>query len=219
MIKKEMLKRMKNKVHNNIKRILIMVCIVLACLIIYEIIHIYALFHSEVSGVVQMENGVWKIIVNGTEISTGVETNFTINTTSIENNSHVKPGNLAPGLSGSFQIQISPENTDVSVKYDITLNQDSLTNENIVIKSIEEIEEHNTLIRTGENTYTGIIPLQDIKNGVTNTIKMEIEWQDNESYNAQDTQLGVVEGSQLQIPITVKAIQYIGEQIIPYVEE
>lgn len=209
---------MKNKKHSNIGKILVVICLVVVCLIIYEIIHIYALFHSEVSGEVRMTNGVWNIVVNGTQISSGVEKNFVIDTISTEENEHVKPGNLAPGLSGSFEIAIKPQNTDVSVLYEITLNQDELTNENIKIKSIEETQDNNTLIRTAENTYTGIIPLEKIKNGVFNKIKMEVEWQNDDIYDEEDTTLGKNNNSKLQIPIKVKAIQYLGEEINPYVE-
>ena len=48
-------------------------------------------------------------------------------------------GKIAPGFSGSFKIQIDPQNTDVSVKYDISLDKENLANKNIVIKSIENI--------------------------------------------------------------------------------
>ena len=46
-----------------------------------------------------------------------------------------------------------------------------MTNDNISIIDIVETEENNTLTRTGENTYTAVIPLQKIKNGVYSFVK------------------------------------------------
>lgn len=209
---------MKNKINKNIKKILILVCMCIVLILIYEIIHIYAVFHSEISGNAQFKNGTWNIIINGTEISKGIQTSFVIDQIKTNENQHVKPGKLAPGLSGSFEIVINPTDTDVSVKYDIILNKENLTNDSFQIDSIQEVQEGNTLIRTGENTYTGVIPLEKVKSGTTNKIKVEVKWLDNNLNNEQDTQLGSTYNSKVSIPITVHACQYLGETITPYVE-
>ncbi len=56
----------------------------------YEIIHIYALFQSEISGNVVMENGTWKIKVNNSDIVRGIDETFSIENINIEESSHVK---------------------------------------------------------------------------------------------------------------------------------
>lgn len=205
--------------NKNVKKVLFLLIICIFILLIYKIIDIYAVFHSEMDAYVKLENGIWNITVNGEKITTGVETEFTIDEITATQDIHVKPGRLAPGLSGSFEIAINPENTDVSVRYDITLNQEKLENSNVKIKSIEEIEKNYPLIKTSENTYTGIISLDDIKKGVIHNIKMEVEWVDDEKYNENDTKLGSSSIRQFQIPIKVHAIQYLGEEIIPVIEE
>ena len=164
---------MKNK---NLVKILFLLIMCIVILLIYKIIDIYALFHSEMEGNVQFENGTWNITVNGEDITTGTEAEFVIDLIDTTQNDYVKPGKLAPGLSGSFEIAINPENTNVSVRYDITLNQEELGGSNLTIKSIEEVEKGYELIQTAENTYTGVIPLADITNGVNDKIKLEIEW-------------------------------------------
>ena len=205
--------------NKNVKKVLFLLIICIFILLIYKIIDIYAVFHSEMNAYVKLENGIWNITVNGEKITTGVETEFTIDEITATQDIHVKPGRLAPGLSGSFEIAINPENTDVSVRYDITLNQEKLENSNVKIKSIEEIEKNYPLIKTSENTYTGIISLDDIKKGVIHKIKMEVEWVDDEKYNENDTKLGSSSIRQFQIPIKVHAIQYLGEEIIPVIED
>lgn len=203
---------MKNK---NLVKILFLLIMCIVILLIYKIIDIYALFHSEMDGNVKFENGIWNITINGENITSGVDTEFIIDQIDTTQNDYVKPGKLAPGLSGSFELVINPENTNVSIRYDITLTQEELGGSNLSIKSIQEVEKGYELIQTAENTYTGIIPLEDIANGVNHKIKMEVEWLDDGLNNENDTELGKNPTHQLQIPITVHAIQYLGEEIIP----
>lgn len=205
--------------HKKFKRIyLLYICIIL--IFIYCIIQIYAVFQSEVSGSVNIVNGVWQIKVNNTDISNGTNKEFRVNEIKVQNNEHVKPGNLAPGLSGTFDILIDPTNTDVSVKYDISLNQENLTNKNISIKSIKETNKGAVLVRTDENTFTGIITLDEIKKGITNNIEVEIEWKDNEETNEEDIEIGSKEENyKLDIPIIVHVSQYLGEEIVAYEEQ
>ena len=207
------------KKNKNLQKVLFLLMMCVFALLVYKIIEIYAVFHSEVEANVKLENGVWNITVNGTQITTGVETEFVVNQISTTENEHVKPGTLAPGLSGTFEMAINPEDTNVSVRYDITLNQDELGDTNLQIKSIKEVENNYQLIKTGENMYTGIIPLQDIQNGVIHKIQMEIEWIDDGLNNEADSELGKNGAEPLQIPMTVHVIQYLGENITTVTEE
>ena len=115
----------------NKKKIIILACICSMLILIYETIHIYAIFYSEVTGNVQLRNGTWNIVINGTEISNGVEKNFEINNVNIKENKHVKPGKLARSLLGDFELLIIPQNTDVSIKYDISLNTENMKNSSL----------------------------------------------------------------------------------------
>lgn len=207
---------MKNK---NLIKILFLLIVCMVILLIYKIIDIYALFHSEMNGNVKLENGIWNITVNGKDITKGVNNEFVIDQINTTQNDYVKPGKLAPGLSGSFELAINPEETNVSIRYDITLNQEELGGSNLSIKSIQETEKGYELIKTAENTYTGIISLDDIKNGAIHKIKMEVEWLDDGLNNENDTELGKDATHQLQIPISFHAIQYLGEEIVPEIEE
>ena len=207
------------KKNKNLIKLLFLLIVCIFILLIYKMINIYALFHSEMEGHVTFENGTWNITVNGQDITTGLDTEFVINQINTTQNDYVKPGKLAPGLAGNFELVINPEDTNVSIRYDVTLNQEELGESSLTIKSIKEIEKGYELIKTAENTYTGIIPLADIKNGITHKIKMEVEWADNGLNDEGDTEIGKNPTHQLQIPITFHAIQYLGEEITPYVPE
>ena len=118
------------KMNKNIKKILFLLIMCIFILLIYKIINIYAVFHSEMNGNVNLEKGKWNIIINGEDITTGVETEFVIDKIETTENNYVKPERLAPGLSGKFEIVINPQDTNVSVRYDIILNQEELGNTN-----------------------------------------------------------------------------------------
>lgn len=86
----------KNK--KNIKKALTLLVICIILILIYEIIHIFAVFQSDVYGDIEIENGTWKIVVNGTEVSKGIDKNFTIDQIKIQNSENVKEGKIAPRI-------------------------------------------------------------------------------------------------------------------------
>ena len=209
---------MNNRKIKNQRKTFILICLIILVLAIYGMIRIYALFHSELNAKIEFKNGAWNILINETDITTGADITFMIDNVTTNENQHVKPGNLAPGLTGNFKIRINPTDTDVSIKYEVSLEENELNNSNLKIKSITETQEGNELIRTGENTYTGIITLEKIKAGYKNEITVEIEWVDDENNNETDTELGTIWDFEYQIPITVHVCQYFGEELNIYTE-
>lgn len=206
------------KISRNSRKGLILVVLCIMLLLIYGGARIYALFYSELNGKVQLENGTWNIIVNETDITSGTDVAFVIDNINIQENEHVKPGNFAPGLTGDFKININPKDTDVSIRYNIILDDEKLTNNNIQIKSIKETKEENELVKVDKNTYAGIISLDEIKQSKTNEITVNIEWIDDETDNDADIQLGSSWNAECQIPIIVHVCQYLGEELEPYTE-
>lgn len=202
----------------NLSKLLILICLFIILLLIYGVIRIYALFHSELNSEVQLKNGIWNIIVNEVDITKGKDIKFDIKDISIEENSHVKPGKIAPGLTGNFKISIDPQNTNVSVRYDVSLDEQELTNSNLVIKSITETQRGNKLVRVAKNTYAGIISLEEIKKENKNEITVEIEWLDNEDDSNKDVDVGAHADAVYKIPIAIHVSQYLGEELKAYTE-
>lgn len=197
-----------------IKIILILLTIIMLIISIQMIRTTYAVFQSELSGVASKKIGKWEIIVNDTAISSGIEESFLVDEFEIEESNYVEENKIAPGLECSFEIKIDPSDTDVSIKYAISLDTSIIENYAINILDVTEVETNNELIQIEPNTYVGVIPLQKIKNGEDNTIKITFEWENNEDYNEVDTAIGTKKNSKLQIPITVIVTQYLGEEII-----
>ncbi len=195
------------------RKVLILISTLVLIVTIAIITITYAIFESRLEGNITVESATWKILVNRTDISSGQTQEFVVDRININGDSHTTEGKIAPGQSGSFDILIDPNNTDVSVRYDIQLDLSFIEDTKMEITSIEETEKKATLIKTAENTYTGVIPLNEIRYGTRNNIRISLMWYEDESTNERDTEIGSVENNAINIPISVKVTQYLGEEI------
>lgn len=196
------------------KKICFIISFFLFLLIVLKIGGTFALFESKTNRVVEEDLGKWVILVNDVDITEGLD--FNVNNVRWNTNSGVKENKLAPGIDGSFDIKIDPTGTDVSVRYDIVFDFSVLDNTNIKISSITE-KGGKSIIRTGDSTYTGVIKLSEIQAGVTNTVSVNVLWEDDGT-DGDDYEIGKVSDNSLEIPVTVNVVQYTGEEIVEYIE-
>ena len=200
----------------NIKKFLIFLSLLSSIITIYETAKTYAVFYSESLGILNKDIAKWQIVINDTDIVSETIESFEINKLNAENSESTN-GKLAPGMEGSFEIVIEPKTTQVSVRYDIVIDTSNLLGTDIKLISVEETEEESAIIKTDIDTYTGIIPLSDITEGYLHNIKIVFCWEEdgeNEEYVEVDESID----SNIQIPITVKATQYLGEEINAYID-
>lgn len=194
------------------KRILIILSIILVFITIYIIRDTYGLFESKNTMI--MDSGVakWNVLINGTDIKSG--DNFIVDTVNIDSSDNVLGGKIAPGTKGYFDIVINPTDTETSILYSITFDFSQVVG-SITIDKIEELTSGN-LIRTGENTYSKIITLEEIENKVINTIRVYIKWNNIEENNEEDSKIGTIKNNFISIPVSVSVIQYLGEPVEEY---
>ncbi len=195
-------------------KILYITCAIMIFVTIYEITNTYGLFESNINMDVDSKVATWNILINDTNI--GKSETFTIDNFISEEDSTVASGKIAPGTSGYFNINIDPSTTQVSIRYDLTFDFSKLDN----LFTITKVEEKNgyNLIKTGPNTYSNVITLNEIKENKTNNIRVYIKWDNNEENNDKDTEIGLIENNTLNIPVSITVLQYSGEKIEPYVE-
>lgn len=172
----------------------------------------FGLFETNNVMIVNSEIGKWNIYINETSVT---EETFVVDSITVMNNEKVKDGKIAPGTSGYFDIVIDPADTDVSIRYDVSFDFSLILN-SFSIKKIEEAGGVN-LIQTDEFTYTNIIDLKSIKEGTTNTIRVYVDWINNEENNEQDSEVGQTKDNYINIPINISVSQYLGEEIQEYV--
>lgn len=195
-------------------KILYITCAIMIFVTIYEITNTYGLFESNINMDADSKLATWNILINDTNI--GKSETFTIDNFISEEDSTVASGKIAPGTSGYFNINIDPSTTQVSIRYDLTFDFSKLDN----LFTITKVEEKNgyNLIKTGPNTYSNVITLNEIKENKTNNIRVHIKWNNNEENNDKDTEIGLTENNTLNIPVSITVLQYSGEKIEPYVE-
>ena len=175
----------------------------------------YALFESQRINTSNLEIAKWTVKVNDNMLS-GSTSSFTINNFTWSTSEYVKEGKAAPGLNGYFDIEIDPNDADTSIKYDVTFDFSVLDSNQFSITEIKEIDD-KSIVRTGEYTYSNIILLDDIKTGETNTIRVYIEWINDENNNEKDSELGTVLNNQVMIPVAVDVTQYVeGDTLTAY---
>ena len=203
------------KMDKKVKIMLYAVTITLIVIGAYVFKSTYAVFETEANGEADFQVGSWIIKLNEIDISSGQTVNFTINSFVYTENSHVKNGCIAPGRSGYFDVILDPSGTDVAVRYDITLDIDGEYEDNILYYITTE---DGSMIRSNVNTYSGVIDLDSIDNGDVATLRVNLEWNNNSSYNESDTELGIVRNNSISIPAQINVVQYLGETITEYVE-
>lgn len=197
----------------NIKTMLYIGVLILLIASIYLIKETYAVFETTGTGTADFSIGSWVINLNSIDISSGQTVSFSINSFTYSDSSHTANGVIAPGRSGYFDLILDPDGTDVAVRYDITLDMEQEYADNITYYVTTT---DGTTIRTGENTYSGIIDLNSIDNGDVATLRITVEWIDNGSYDETDTLLGLANNPSISIPAEISVIQYLGETLEEY---
>lgn len=202
----------------NTKKLFTILTLFMICFTAYQITSTYALFESKISGVISPAIGKWNIYVNGDDVTSGATKSFVMDKFNIGGSKYTEEGKIAPGMKGSFEISILPKDTQVSIRYDIAIDSTSVDANQIKLVAITEKNNKNTIIRTGENTYTAVILLEDISEDYRDDIEIFFTWDDNEDNNEKDTAIGTVYNSKISMPITIKLSQYLGETIEVYTD-
>lgn len=195
------------------KKCLICGILILLLCTLGVIVKSYGLYEDIKTEGIEAPIASFVIKINNTDID-GSNKTFTIDSLTVSNDSNTRPGVLAPGTVGYFDIVLDPTKVDVAIRYDISMDFSVIPNDNIQVLGIENQTSTSSLIRTGETTYTGIINKANVINNQINTIRTSITW--IESDNEEDDY--ELSGLQISIPVSVKITQYLGESIEAYIE-
>ena len=193
------------------RKIVILLCLIFFFVFIFEVIKAYGLFESNKDNVIKMDIATFSILVNDSSV---FNEDFVVDSFVSDCTGYIKDGNIAPGCGGYFDIIINPQDTDVALKYDISLDLSTINN--ITLVSVSELNGKN-IINSALDCYSGVISLDDINNNLQHHIRFNFNWENNEDNNEVDSAIGQDEAFQFSIPINVKVSQYLGEEIPPYV--
>lgn len=203
---------MKNEKSNK-KKVKIIIIVICLCLIYLATKITYTAYESNIEGTVDAKIAKWDISINNEQITTIEEKNISIKDIKWDG-THVAEGKVAPGSTGVMKIQIDPTKTDVAIRYDLEII-DKTINPDVVLKVTSIEQDSLELVKTGKNTYTGIISLNSIQSGIKPTITLNLIWENDQNVNDLDKEITSTD-DYLQMNFT--ASQYKGETIVPYTE-
>ena len=192
----------------NKKKITILLVISILLLVVFVSSYTYALFESNITSDVETTVANWNIKINNSSIINGTSESFVIDSLNYtQTDSNVRNGKFAPGIEGYYDITIDPTDTDVSIKYNVLI--DELEAENLKIDRVELIS-GGTITKEDDTHYSGIIPLS---NKVVHRIRVYLVWTDynTEEANEKDSEIGTRDNPDINIPVTINLIQYLGE--------
>ena len=162
----------------------------------------YAIYRSSTSASASVGTAAWAVKVNGTNIETHT---FTINpATDITwtTNTSAVSGKIAPGSSGTIDIEIDATGSEVDVDYTATI--DSIT-----IGGAAVSNSGFTVAVASGSSLTGTINYA--ATNMKATIRLAVTWTGSNSDNStkDNADLGMA-GSTVTIPVTVTAKQHLG---------
>ena len=208
------------------KKLLTVLVLIMLIISLFQIANMYALYKDQLKGDYTSLLGVWKIKVNGVDISTGEDNaKFTMtedNLTYVDSD-RVKSQKIAPGSQAYFDIAIDPANTDVSILYTLNIKFDDVTSAKMKLLKVENYFQKNSETEQITNTdvkteldlhqHQAIIPIAKINEKYINYLRVYFEWANVEANNETDSELGQTEDAKISIPLEINFKQYTGEVI------
>lgn len=171
----------------------------------------YTAYETLTNGKITPNIAKWNISVDGFKItSSDVQTIGLSNIT--WNSSNAVNGKALPGSTGTAKITIDPMDTDVAIKYTFEI-VDKNVDDTKFLKVTNINDNGNNLIRVGENVYTGIFSLDDIKKQTKKELILDVEWPLGEDVDPTSEE---VNSSINFLVINFSVEQYKGEAIVPY---
>lgn len=201
---------MKNRKKSIIQIVVVMVLVFGSLYYLYSK-GTYTAYETLTNGKITPNMAKWNISVDGFKVtSSDVQTIGLSNIT--WNSSNAVNGKALPGSTGTVKITIDPMDTDVAIKYTFEI-VDKNVDDTKFLKVTNINDNGNNLIRVGENVYTGIFSLDDIKKQAKKELTFDVEWPLGEDVDPTSEE---VNSSINFLVINFSVEQYKGEAIVPY---
>ena len=185
-------------------KIIIFSFIVIICFafLYYNSISSYSSYESLIDGSVASKVSGIKLNINGQDIILNSENGVILDNIILNSSSHTRPGTISPGANGNISFTLDPSESGVAILYDFTI--------------IDKQNDANKLLTcTGFKSSNGnLITLDDINNKKVIDISFGFIFDDEEveGITSDDASL------ENFISISFHAVQYNGEEIVPYSE-
>ncbi len=186
---------------DNIKVKILIVALFVLLMTTLVIFQTYALFETNGNATKTLDIGDWSILLNNVDVSQS--RTITLNDFHYTNGSHTRSNRFAPGSSAYFDLVIDASDSQVSVEYDLEIDDSAIEDYPNIYFSITDMGSNQVL---DSNTYSGTILLSS-QNRVT-TLRITLIWDNDPDYDETDTSLI---GGNLAFTIDADFKQYLGE--------
>ncbi len=166
------------------------------------VVDTYALFETDRTETGDLSIGKWKIKVDGTDIS--LLESVTLSNFTYSSSSHTQSGYFAPGMSATFDVEIDTSESDVSVEYDLTVDDEILQEYPNMHFSVSNL---NSAEVTSGTHFNGVVGVNDAARIIT--LRITLVWDNLPQYDESDTTLN---GGEIEFSIAANFKQYIGEE-------
>ena len=171
----------------------------------------YTYYETLTNGKITPKIAKWNIKVDGIEVTTSDVVTIGLSNINWVSNNAVA-AKAVPGSHGFATVKIDPMDTDVSIKYTLEIIDKNVDNNKFLeISNINNST--NSLIQTGENTYVGVITLDELKNKTITTLTFDVLWPLGDDVDPYSDE---VNSSSNFLEINFSVEQYKGEVITPY---
>ena len=171
----------------------------------------YTSYETLTNGKITPKIAKWNIKVDGIEVTTSDVVTIGLSNINWVSNNAVA-AKAVPGSHGFATVKIDPMDTDVSIKYTLEIIDKNVDNNKFLeISNINNST--NSLIQTGENTYVGVITLDELKNKTITTLTFDVLWPLGDDVDPYSDE---VNSSSNFLEINFSVEQYKGEAITPY---
>ena len=161
----------------NKKKVLLLLIFVIACILIYTIIQVYAKYISSAQGDASMQVANWNIKVNDLSIKNNTDISSTL-VPVFPGNSHIASNIIAPTAEGYFDLNLDFTDTDVSFRYDISFEVDENSSVQDLIATGYSIDD-GSVVSIADQSQTLSDTILHGSNINTRKIRIYIKWDDD----------------------------------------
>ena len=172
-------------------------------------VYTYARYTFTKSGEGSVSVATWNVSL--TQGGSAVTDNFNLALTLSENN-YVVDGKIAPNRTATATLVLDLTGTEVATDYEVSLASLTGLPDGMTVSGVTADGTALSETSTGSGVYTGSVALNTGKTAISDTsitLVITVEWENNESNNANDTTFGEAAGT-ITIPVSVTAKQHIG---------
>lgn len=197
-------KIIKGKVHNFFIFFLVVVCI-----LYLSSKTTYTSYESELDANIDSPIAGWNILIDNKSV-TAVESTDSLKIESISwDTSNVREGKVAPGSKGDMIITIDPSGTDVAIYFELEVIDKSVDSNKLLLVTNITFGRDTELVKINDNTFAGILSLDDISAGKKPALYVKVLWDGTEDMVYDPEIVGNLDS---YLVMNFRAKQYLGEE-------